>query len=77
MASVSPTDGRPGQPTQLQGFKFQMGRKLRIRKGPVVGLVTGRAEFDSGDRDYLLHWSTTDGRLVNEWWNEQFLDDAE
>lgn len=58
------------------GFKFDLGDDVEIIASEEEGTVIGRAEYETGERSYLVHYRAADGRAVDQWWSERRLEAA-
>lgn len=54
-------------------FKFDMPGLIRIECSGEEGEVIGRAEYASGEDQYLVRYKAGDGRAVESWWAESAL----
>jgi len=52
-------------------FKFNMGEVVQIVCSGEVGQIVARAEYVSGNRQYLLRYKAGDGRAVEAWWDQE------
>lgn len=55
-------------------FKFKLGSTVVIAVSGESGDVIGRAEYDTGNLQYLVRYKCADGRAVEQWWDEVALE---
>ena len=55
-------------------FKFELKRRVKITESGETGLVKGRAEYQTHENCYLLHYKAGDGRAVEAWWDESLIE---
>ncbi len=55
-------------------FKFELGCNVVIAVSGESGAVIGRAEYDTGNLQYLVRYKCADGRAVEQWWDEVALE---
>lgn len=54
-------------------FLYAMAERLTLRDSNERGVVIGRAEYATGEDQYLLRYRAADGRAVEAWWGESAL----
>lgn len=57
----------------MNGFKFDMGARVRIAASGETGEVIGRAEYKTCSNSYYLRYKAADGGAVTAWWDEDAL----
>lgn len=55
-------------------FKFDLKQQAAITVSGERGVITGRAEYVSGDNMYQLEYKAADGRAVENWFREPQLE---
>ncbi|MDF3830245.1 hypothetical protein P3T83_21335 [Pseudocitrobacter sp. 2023EL-00150] len=58
-------------------FKHVIGQIVSVTISGEVGHVKGRAEYNAGSNQYLIHYQAADGRAVDAWFEEGELSPAE
>lgn len=54
-------------------MKFSLKQQVTIVASGESGEVIARAEYISGDPQYLVRYKAADGRAVEIWWTEAAL----
>ena len=54
-------------------FRFEITQSVKIAISGEAGEIRARAEYSSGEPQYLLHYKAADGRAVEAWWCESQL----
>ena len=54
-------------------FEFNLGATVAIIVSGEFGQVIARAEYLSGENQFLVRYRAADGRAVEAWWNASAL----
>lgn len=57
----------------MDQFKFQLMAIATINLSDETGEVIGRAQYATGENQYLLRYKTAEGRATECWWSESAL----
>ncbi len=54
-------------------FEFELGVNVEIIASKEYGETVARAQYSTGENQYLLRYKAGDGRAVEAWWGESAI----
>ncbi len=54
-------------------FEFELGANVEIIASKEYGEIVARAQYSTGENQYLLRYKAGDGRAVEAWWGESAI----
>lgn len=60
----------------MNPFAFSLGTNVVITASGETGEVIGRAEYLTSEPSYFVRYRASDGRAVQQWWEQSALHSA-
>lgn len=60
----------------MNPFAFQLGQVVKISCSGETGTVVSRAEHQTAEPNYLVHYAAKDGTATERWWSQSTLEAA-
>ena len=54
-------------------MQFELKQKVTIVTSGETGEIIGRGDYTHSEATYLIRYKSSDGRAVENWWNESAL----
>lgn len=57
----------------MDSMVFDLNAEVQLSMSAEQGVIIGRAQYSNKTNQYLVRYKSADGRLVENWWDEDAL----